>query len=40
MTNNEVIVKDINVRYNRINEEDYICLTDLAKKKNNNTSFL
>lgn len=34
MMNNEVIVKDINVRYNRINEEDYICLTDLAKKKN------
>ena len=35
MTNNEVIVKDINVRYNKINNEEYICLTDLAKKKNN-----
>ena len=34
MTKNEVIVKGINVRYNNTNEEDYICLTDLAKMKN------
>lgn len=36
MTKNEVIVKGINVRYNQINENDYICLTDLAKAKNPN----
>lgn len=34
MKNNEVIVKGINVRYNQVNEYDYICLTDLAKMKN------
>ncbi len=30
----EVLVKGINVRYNTINEEDYISLTDIAKAKN------
>lgn len=34
MKNNEVIVKGINVNYKKINEEDYISLTDIAKKKN------
>ena len=31
---NEIVVKGVNVRYKRINEEDYICLTDIAKAKN------
>lgn len=31
---NEIIVSDINIRFNKINEEDYICLTDIAKAKN------
>ncbi len=34
MANKEVTVKDISVRYQRLNEEDYICLTDMAKAKN------
>lgn len=34
MTKNEVLVKGINIKYNHINENDYICLTDLAKMKN------
>lgn len=34
MTKNEVLVNDINIRYNKVNEEDYICLTDIAKAKN------
>lgn len=34
MKNNEVIVKGINVNYKKINKEDYISLTDIAKAKN------
>ncbi|MCM1195081.1 MAG: KilA-N domain-containing protein, partial [Firmicutes bacterium] len=34
MTQKKVIVKGIEVRYNRIAEEDYICITDIAKAKN------
>ncbi len=34
MAKNEVVVKGINVNYKKINEEDYICLTDIAKAKN------
>lgn len=34
MTNNEVVVKGINVNYKKINKEDYISLTDMAKTKN------
>lgn len=30
----EVFVKGINVRYNSVNDNDYICLTDIAKAKN------
>ena len=30
----EVFVKGINVRYNSVNNNDYICLTDIAKAKN------
>ena len=29
-----LVVKGVDVRYKRINEEDYICLTDIAKVKN------
>ena len=29
-----LIVKGVNISYKRINEEDYICLTDIAKAKN------
>ena len=29
----QLIVKGIEVSYKRINEEDYICLTDIAKFK-------
>ena len=29
-----LVVKGINVSYKRINEEDYICLTDMARVKN------
>lgn len=34
MTKNEVIVKGISVNYKRINQEEYISLTDIARKKN------
>ena len=34
MTKNEVIVKGININYKKINQEDYISLTDIARKKN------
>ncbi len=34
MTKNEIVVKGINVRYTNINNDDYICLTDMAKAKN------
>lgn len=34
MQNNEIVVKGINVNYKKINEEDYISLTDIAKRKN------
>lgn len=30
----EVFVKGINVRYNSVNDNDYICITDIAKAKN------
>ena len=33
MDNNKIIVKGIEVSYKRINEEDYICLTDIARAK-------
>ena len=38
MAKTEVLVKGINVRYNHTNEEDYICITDIAKAKNPNHS--
>ncbi len=34
MDNNNIIVKGIEVSYKIINEDDYICLTDMAKFKN------
>ncbi len=34
MASKEVKVQGINVRYQNINAEDYICLTDIAKVKN------
>lgn len=34
MSTKEIIVKGIDVRYNKINNEDFICLTDIAKAKN------
>ena len=34
MTSKEVIVQGINIRYQNLNTEDYICLTDIAKAKN------
>ena len=35
MDNKEnIVVRGIKVRYRNINEEDYICLTDIAKVKN------
>ena len=34
MANKEVLVKGINVRYQAFNQDDYICLTDIAKFKN------
>ena len=34
MTKNEVIVKGINVNYKKVNREDYISLTDIAKYYN------
>lgn len=30
-----LIVKGVNINYKSINDEDYICLTDIAKAKNN-----
>ena len=30
----KITVKDIDVRYKRINTGDFICLTDIAKYKN------
>lgn len=37
-TKNNLIVKGIEVNYKRINQDDYICLTDIAKAKNPNHS--
>ena len=37
-TKNNIIVKGIEVNYKRINQEDYICLTDIAKVKNSKHS--
>ncbi|MDE5855540.1 MAG: KilA-N domain-containing protein, partial [Anaeroplasmataceae bacterium] len=34
MGNKEVLVKGIYVKYQAVNQEDYICLTDIAKVKN------
>ncbi|MDE7162214.1 MAG: KilA-N domain-containing protein [Anaeroplasmataceae bacterium] len=34
MANKEVLVKGINVRYQSFNQNDYICLTDIARAKN------
>ncbi len=34
MTKNEIVVQGLNVRYTNINDDDYICLTDMAKAKN------
>nr|DAI09314.1 MAG TPA: KilA-N domain [Caudoviricetes sp.] len=34
MKNNQIEVKGISVNYQKINETDYICLTDMAKAKN------
>lgn len=34
MASKEVLVKGIEVRYNNIGNEDYICITDIAKAKN------
>ena len=31
---NNLIVKGIDVNYKRVNQDDYICLTDIAKAKN------
>ncbi len=30
----KITVKDIDVRYKKINKGDFICLTDIAKYKN------
>ena len=39
MANKEVFVKGINVRYNSsVDDNDYICLTDIAKAKNSEHS--
>lgn len=38
MEKDNIIVKGIGVSYKRINEEDYICLTDIAKVKNPDNS--
>ena len=35
MTKNEVIVNGISINYKKINNEDYICLTDIARFYNN-----
>ena len=34
MTNQEVLVKEIYIKYQRINKEEYISLTDIARIKN------
>ena len=34
MEKKNIIVKGINISYKRINEDDYICLTDIARSKN------
>ena len=34
MEKENIVVKGVNISYKRINEEDYICLTDIAKYKN------
>ena len=34
IANKEILVKGINVRYQAFNQDDYICLTDIAKVKN------
>ena len=31
---NNLVVKGIEVSYKRINQDDYICLTDIARTKN------
>ena len=31
---NEIIVKDVSIRTMKVNESDYICITDIAKQKN------
>lgn len=36
MTKNELIIKDINIKYKKINKEEYISLTDLARYANPN----
>ena len=38
MEKDNIVVKGIGVSYKRINEEDYICLTDIAKVKNPDNS--
>ncbi len=38
MNRNNIIVKDVEISYKKINEEDYICLTDIAKFKDPNHS--
>ncbi len=38
MDSDNIIVKGIEVSYKRINEADYICLTDIAKAKNQNNA--
>ena len=35
MTKNEVVVNGININYKKVNNEDYICLTDIARFYNN-----
>lgn len=34
MTKNEVLVNGLNINYKKINKEDYISLTDLARYAN------
>ena len=34
MDKSNIVVKGVEVGYKKINEEDYICLTDIAKSKN------
>ena len=38
MEKDNIVVKGIGVSYKKINEEDYICLTDIAKVKNPDNS--